>query len=79
VRRFIQGVLQQGSKGSPRLMVVVALRLATYSTLNPWLLKCYAEELRQLVMFGVGQAAGSEGDSQVTGKAQEDIIFFTSF
>eukprot|EP00775_Hariotina_reticulata_P006297 gene6297-6532_t len=75
VRRFIQGALQQGSKGSPRLMLVLALQLATYSTLNPWLLSCYAEELRQLVMFGVGQAAGSEGDSQAFPSHQAQVEF----
>jgi len=64
VRRFIQGVLQQGSKGSPRLMLVLATQLAAHITANPWLLTCYGDELRQLVMFGVRQAAGSEGTAR---------------
>ena len=56
-----------GQRGSPRLMLLLALQLATHLPSNPWLLTCYAPELRELVMFGVpGPAAGADStDAQV--------------
>lgn len=60
LRRFIQGLIQQGSKGSPRLMLALGLLLGSYVSESPQLLVWYAAELRQLWMFGVAAQVGAE-------------------
>lgn len=73
LRRFVQGLLQQGCKGSPRLLVVLALQLAAFLTAEgagsvPVLLGLYGDELRTLVLFGVaGGNVSSDTDMQVRG------------
>lgn len=52
LRRFVRGLLQQGLRGSPRLMLALALQLAAYLASCPVLVSWYADELRQLLLFG---------------------------
>jgi hypothetical protein len=67
LRCFIRGLLQQGQKGSPRLMLALGLQLGCYLAACPQLLVWYADELRQLLLFGVTTtlAAGQDAETQV--------------
>jgi hypothetical protein len=67
LRCFIRGLLQQGQKGSPRLMLALGLQLGCYLACCPQLLVWYADELRQLLLFGVTTtlAAGQDAETQV--------------
>lgn len=61
LRRFIQGLLAQGCKGSPRLMLALGLQLGAAVSVNPQVAVWYCDELRQIVMFGgATQGAGGE-------------------
>lgn len=72
LRRFIQGLLAQGCKGSPRLMLALGLQLGAYLAGNAQLLVWYAAELRQLLMFGVAAQVGPEELTLVGNSAHTD-------
>jgi hypothetical protein len=66
LRRFVVGVLQQGSSGSPTAHLVVALRLGACVPAAPHLLGWYAEQLQALLLFGTSIEGGL--DSKVCGR-----------
>ncbi|WIA08744.1 hypothetical protein OEZ85_008167 [Tetradesmus obliquus] len=67
LRSFIRGLLQQGQKGSPRLMLALGLQLGCYVACCPQLLVWYADELRQLLLFGVTTTLAAGQDAEVQG------------
>ncbi|KAF6260973.1 hypothetical protein COO60DRAFT_830876 [Scenedesmus sp. NREL 46B-D3] len=67
LRCFIRGLLQQGQKGSPRLMLALGLQLGCYVACCPQLLVWYADELRQLLLFGVTTTLAAGQDAEVQG------------
>jgi hypothetical protein len=60
LRCFVAELLQCGSKGSPMLHLVVALRLAACIPLAPVLLTWYQGELLRLILHGVSMDPGAE-------------------
>lgn len=68
LRQFVGSVLQHGTKGSPTVHLVVALRLGACIPAAPYLLEWYAEQLQQLLMFsctmegGIDSKVGSEAE-----------------